>query len=121
MRIWTVHLPPTDGAPRLLPERFSLFAALFGPLWLLAHGVWWAAAAALGAGLLLGALLPMALAGLGGVALALLLGFHGHDLRRAALAGRGWRVAGVVAAADADQALLRLFAARPELAIGTPR
>ena len=56
------------------------------------------------------AALPVALA------LQFLVGAHAQDLRRAALARRGWRAAHVVAAADEDLALARLIDARPEFA-----
>jgi hypothetical protein len=47
-----------------------------------------------------------------GLALHLLLGFHAEDLRRAALARRGWRQAGLVAERDADLALARALEAQ---------
>ena len=39
MTSWSVHV--RDGRPVVLvPERFSLGAMSFGPVWLLAHGAW---------------------------------------------------------------------------------
>lgn len=109
MRSWTIHLPP-PGLQRhpaaLIPERFSLWAFLFGPLWLFWHRCWLAG---------LGALVAMALAGLSPapldvalpLALAVLLGLHGHDLRRWTLARRGMPARHVVLGPDEDAALLR--------------
>ena len=51
MRVFTVHTPPAENAsaaepmPLLLAEGFCWAALLFGPLWLLAHRLWWPAAA----------------------------------------------------------------------------
>jgi hypothetical protein len=120
MRVWTVHTPPeaaaTGRGAALLPERFSSGAFLFGPLWLLFHRLWWEAAGLVGAELILGFLLPPWALPPAALAIALLLGLHGQDLRRAALARRGWRLAEVVAAPDEERALARLLDARPELA-----
>lgn len=121
MRAWTVHLPPesrpagSNATPAVIPERFSWAAALFGLLWLLTNRVWWAAGALVGIGLLIGALLPPGAAIAAAAAIQLLLGFHAHDLRRAALAMRGWTQAGVVLAPTEDAAIARLLHVRPEL------
>jgi hypothetical protein len=110
MRVFTVHTPPAGHAaageamPLLVPERFSWAALLFGPLWLLAHRLWWPAAALLGASMLLGLLSPWAAAGV-----QLVFAFEAEDVRRWALARQGWTVAGVVAAADAERATQRLL------------
>lgn len=112
MRVWTVHLPP-GAAPVLVPEAFSWGACLLPVPWLAAHRLWlplagWLALAALAV------LLP---AGTGAALLALHLaaGWHGQDLRRRALARRGNPAAHVVAERDADLALARLVAHRPDL------
>ena len=44
-----------------------------------------------------------------GLAYGLIIGFGANDWRRAGLARRGWRQAGVVAAIDADAALRRHY------------
>ena len=123
MRVWTVHLPPKldrDGRPSrrvpvLVSEGFSWGAFLFGPFWLLANRLWlpallWFVAAAA----------ALLLASVGGAlalpALQFLLGCHARDLRRRALARRGYAQAHVVAERDEERALARLVAARPELA-----
>lgn len=123
MRVWTVHVPPfTDNmgrpsrrAPVLVQEGFSWGAFLFGPLWLAANRLWlaaalWFAAAAAAA------LLAWAGGALAVPALQFLLGCHARDLRRHALARRGYAQSGVVAERDEDRALARLIAARPDLA-----
>nr|WP_314072899.1 DUF2628 domain-containing protein [uncultured Roseococcus sp.] len=109
MHSWTIHLPP-PGIQRhpavLVPERFSFWAFLFGPFWLFRHRCWLAG---------LGALVAMVLAGLSPapldaalpLALALLLGLHGHDLRRWTLERRGMPASHVVLGRDEDTALLR--------------
>ncbi|MCK8787295.1 DUF2628 domain-containing protein [Roseomonas sp. NAR14] len=144
MRVWTVHLPPAGPPaeppigpaaaapapgpaagpappaavvePLLVPERFTWLAALFPPLWLLAHALWLpllgylALAGAIG---ILGALLVPAILPWAGIALHLLVGAEAQDLRRWRLGRRGWRAAGVVVARDADSALARLLDERP--------
>ena len=115
MRAWTLHLPPAPGPrPLLLREGFSLWAALFGPLWLLWHRCWLAAGLVLLADLAL-ALLPGAFGLALPVLLSLLLGFHGRDLLRWTRERRGWRLAQVVLAADEERALARLWARAPAL------
>lgn len=118
MRIWTVHLPPAarDDAPALVPEGFAWGALLFGPLWLVAHGAWFAAVGWVAIAVVGGALLPPVLVAAMVLGIQLLLGFSGRDLVRAELARRGWRLAHVVAATDREAALLRLLDAQPELA-----
>ena len=124
MRVWTVHVQPipatgTAGrpprrAPVLVREGFSWGAFLFGPFWLLAHRLWLEA--------LLWLAVPAAvlLAPFGGALLLpaaqFLLGCHARDLRRRALARKGYAQAHVVAERDEERALARLCAARPELA-----
>jgi hypothetical protein len=119
MRVWTVHFPPEGRAatpearlPALVPERFAWLAFLFGLPWLLARRLWLEAVIYLAAMALLLALAPAWMQAPLGLALHLLLGFHAEDLRRAALARRGWRDAGLVAERDADLALARALEAR---------
>ena len=115
MKYWTVHV--RDGRPPVLvPERFSLAAMLFGPLWLAAQRAWIAAVLVLcGHGLIL-VLSDAPWQPILALALAWLVGLSGHDLRRWALARRRFRLAHVVAAGDEDAALLRLFDRQPSLA-----
>ena len=119
MKYWTVHLRPgrqSASAPVLVREGFSLAACLFGPLWLLAHRAWIPAVLVICALILAGALVPLSLQPILFVAIAVLAGLSGHDLRRFALERRGYVLMHVVAARDADGALARLLASRPDLA-----
>jgi hypothetical protein len=112
MQTFTVHEPPKtpadpadriDRAERLvfIREGFSWGAALFGPLWMLMHRLWWPLA---GYMLVYGSLEMLRTAeiiderwiGLGMVALHLLLGFEGDTLRRWYLGRRGWHTLGFV-------------------------
>ena len=102
----------------LIPERFSSWAAMLGPLWLLGVGAWipavllgcaWAAAVLLVPPALLG---PVA-AGLGWFA-----GTSGRDMRRWAMGRRGYRAPYVVVAGDEAAALTRLLRFHPYLAAG---
>jgi len=122
MRVFTAHQPPVAAAraegPLLLRDSFAWGACLFGGFWLLLHRLWFEALAWLGVALLALILLPgWALAPVA-LATALLLGWHGQDLRRAALTRRGWTMTEIVAARDADAALARLLDARPDLVRG---
>ncbi|MGC8523597.1 MAG: DUF2628 domain-containing protein [Acidibrevibacterium sp.] len=116
MRFYTAHLAQNQ-APVLVREGFSLGAMVFGPLWLAFHRAWIAAALVVAAEIVvtaaiarLPALWPLALA------LHWLLGLFGQDLRRIALAWRGYGESAVIAATGEFEACARLLAARPELA-----
>jgi hypothetical protein len=124
MRSWTIHLPPAGIQRRpavLIPEGFSFWAFLFGPLWLFGHRCWLAGGIVLVAFIAL-ALLPAPWGEALPLALALLLGFHGHDLRRWTLERHDMPASQVVLGRDedgallratsADEALLQIFAAR---------
>ena len=120
MKYWTVHLRPENlaapSAPVLLREGFSWGALLFGPLWLLAHQAWIPAVLAIAVNVIAGAIAPVAAQPLLFLAIALLIGFSGNDFVRFSLERRGYMLMHVVAARDADGALARLLAGRPELA-----
>ena len=122
MKVFTVHrretVPPPGGAaarggePVLVKEGFAWFAALFGPLWALAHRMWsWALVTALAnagfAVLVQYAPMHPAVEAALSVALFVLIGAHANDARRRSLAARGYRQVAVVAAPDSDSALLR--------------
>ncbi len=107
MRVFTSHLRPGDP-PCLLREGFSFAAFLFGFLYLLVHRAWLPATLNLAA-----LLLTLALVRLVGnpaplLGLAILQGLFALDLRRWSVARRGFTPGPVVAAADHDQALVRL-------------
>lgn len=117
MTSWSVHV--RDGQPVVLvADRFSLAAALFGPLWLLLHGAW-IPAVLLGCAWVAAALLvPAALLPAAAFGLAWFAGLAGRDLRRWALARRGWREAHGGVAPGEDAALARLLRFHPALAAG---
>lgn len=100
----------------LVREGFSWGAFLFGPVWLAVNRLWLVALATLLLAVALGAVLPAGLAIPAVLALGFLLGAHGRDLRRHALARRGYAEAGVVAERDMERALARLLTERPDLA-----
>lgn len=103
------------AAPVLVPEKFSWGAAIFGPLWLLAHRAWVAAAIALAVIVAIGVLSWGTATIVLWLAYAWLLGLFGFDLWRWALERSGYALVHVVAARDAEGAHARLLAARPDL------
>jgi Protein of unknown function (DUF2628) len=119
MRIYTAHTRH-DRAPRLVREGFSLGAFLFGPLWLIAHRAWVAAVLDVAAIIAIlafaraapGSALPVLML----LGLACLMGWNGRDLWRWSLARRGFTQSYVVAARNADAALVRLLTRDPSLA-----
>ena len=123
MRVFTVHAraagekPGAKPATRLVREGFSVWAFLFGPLWLLWHALW---LALLGYLLLAFAIsfIPDPWENPAALALQVLLGLHARDLQRWTLRRRGFLTEGVVAGRDEEEALLRLVSARPGLARG---
>ena len=115
MRIYTAHLHQA-APPVVVREGFAWGALILGPFWLLAQRAWIAGVLALAAWFVVSALPGAALRLPCALALAWALGLWGNDLLRGALARRGYLLAHVVAAADADAALARLLARRPDLA-----
>lgn len=106
------------GPVALVPEGFCWAAAVLPPLWLLWHRQWLALVLFLAVSALLGALLPEAFQGGFWLALHFLMGCHAQDIRRWTARRQGLAEIAVVAAADEEAALLRLFAERPDLARG---
>lgn len=122
MRFFSIHTRPgrgPDGAGSLLlpPETrviasgFSWAAALFTPIWLIWHRLWWGLAGYVGLMLALGLLYawvdiadPADL--LVGIAMAFLFGASAAELRRWSLARQGWRLAAMVAARNGAEAAL---------------
>ena len=114
MKIWTAHEKPHAG-PLLVREGFSFGALILGPVWLAAHRVWVPAAIVLLLDVLILVLTgPPASLVLTG-AIALLLGFSGRDLLRWSARRDGYLETSVVAAANEDEARVRLLTARPDL------
>jgi hypothetical protein len=114
VKLFTAHTR-ADTAPVLVKEGFSWGALLFGPFWLFAHRAWIAGAFLLSAWITI-LLIPDPFSASLLIALAWLVGVSGTDLVRWSLGHRGFLLAHVIAAANADAAFARLLAARPDLA-----
>jgi hypothetical protein len=109
MLTYTVHEPPDPPADRIdraeslvfVKDGFSWAAAVFGPLWMLAHRLWWPL---LGYAIVSGIfeLIKLATAtnhrwvGLAMFALNLLVGMEAGALRNWTLERRGWQTLGSV-------------------------
>lgn len=106
--------------PVLVPEGFSLLAALLPALWFLAQRMWLVLVLYLALVVLAGLLLPAVLLPWLMVATQVLIGLQAQDLRRWSLARQGLPVAAVVLGDNADAALLRALSARPDLTRGMP-
>ncbi|HSU06781.1 MAG TPA: DUF2628 domain-containing protein [Acetobacteraceae bacterium] len=115
MRIYTAHLRARTE-PKLVREGFSWGALVFGPLWLLAQRAWIPAVLAFAAAILVGVLTAAGARIVLELGLAVLLGLVGHDLVRWSIARRGYVLAHVLAAGNAEAALARLLTARPDVA-----
>ncbi len=118
MKTYSVQTLPwssaSDSGVVLIAERFNWFALIFGPFWALWHGMWRTAIVLLVIGAAIGGV--SAVAGLAPNAVSVFqvlvqigLGLWGNDLRRAALARRGYVERAVVAGRDADEAEHRYF------------
>jgi hypothetical protein len=121
MKIYTVHVPvlrdgnvsPDPDRVRFVRDGFYFWAFLLGPLWMIWNRLWLVlvlylvATAALFAGLTaLGVTSPAQF--IVGLLIAILIGCEGGSLRRFSLRRR-WTQAGVVAAADLEEAERRFF------------
>ncbi len=135
MTTYTVHESPDPAADRIdraeslvfIKDGFSWLAALFAPLWLIVHRLWWPL---LGYVLISGAFQLMTHVagfdqrwmGLAGLALNLLVGFEADTLRRWGLERRGWHTVGTVTGRNASECERRFFdgwlPAQPILASG---
>jgi hypothetical protein len=105
-----------NAEPVLVREGFAWGALILGPLWLAAHRAWIAAVISLAAYVLIAALAPQPAGGILAVAVALILGLTGNDLRRWALENRGYLLVHVLSAGNRDDAFTRLLTYRPDLA-----
>ena len=115
MRFWTAHIRP-GAAPVLVREGFSWGALIFGPLWLAAHRVWVPAVLVLAATILIMVLARDGVSAALLVALLVLLGLSGQDLRRWSLDHRGYLLTQVVTGRNEMDALGQLLERRPDLA-----
>jgi hypothetical protein len=126
MTIFTVHLPKAvyseTGADRpdllaravFVPEKFSWGAFIFGPFWLLSHGLWLAFLVWLVAIIVLSVVaadfLTTGIAYTILLAIEFFLGLEGNILRRGKLARRGYRLVDVVIGASREEAERAFFA-----------
>lgn len=127
MAVYTVHTPDNGDlreggnlgayAERIVfvPERFSLLAMLFALPWLLVHRLWLATLGYIAIVIALNALgaslgLSEQVLGFFTLALSVLVGFEAQNLRRLALERSGYKLAGVVAAANREEAEHKFFA-----------
>jgi len=122
MRTYTIHERPHPAADRVdraeglvfVKDGISWAAALFAPIWLLAHRLWWSL---LGYVVVGGALqlAQLTLAfdkrwlGLAVLALHLLIGLEADTLRRWGMERRGWRTVGTVSGKTAAECERRFF------------
>jgi hypothetical protein len=121
MIAYTVHEPPNPPADRIdraaglkfVRDGFSLMAALLGPVWMVAHGLWLVLLVYLLIAIAVGA---AGVAGLGAGwafvlvgALNLIVGFEWSSLRRWTLERRGWRTVGTVTGRNAAECERRFF------------
>ena len=108
MTTYAVFEPNAKGtAPAAVADRFSWFAAILPPVYMLVHGLWL---------VLLGYIVVVAALGAAGnwigddvsfwlyVLFALWIGFEASGLRRAALSRRGWRYRADIIASATDLA-----------------
>jgi hypothetical protein len=122
MLTFTVHEPPNPPADRIdraerlafVRDGFSWTAALFTPIWLLAHRLWWPFLIYSVGGVAI-ELLEEQLqfhpgwTALAAVAVSLLIGFEAGTLRRWSLARRGWSTIGAVSGRSAEDCERRWF------------
>ena len=104
-----------DAAPVLVREGFSLGAAVLGPVWLALHRAWVPAVLAFTAYIAVDSLTMDGARLVLDAGLMLLLGVSGHDLRRWSLDRRGFTLAEVVTARNAEAALAQLLTRRRDV------
>jgi hypothetical protein len=122
MLTFTVHEQPNPPADRIdraekvvfVKDGFSWMAALFAPLWMLVHRLWWAllgyvVLSALLQGVEMALGLDENTAGLPVFALNLLVGFEADTLRRWTLDRKGWRTLGTVSGRNIEECERRFF------------
>ena len=123
MPTFTVHQPPPKpGETTSTPERFlflrdgfHFWAFVLAPFWLLRYQLWVGFAVYLAGSAVIAVVLgvvraPLAVQGLAGVLVALLIGFEGATIRRRKLARRGWKMLGFVVGDNTEMAECRFFA-----------
>lgn len=116
MQTYTVYEPPNPPADRVdraeslvfVKDGFSWLAALFAPLWMLAHRLWWPLLGYIVANIALQAVQWLTgvspdLWVLTGLALNLLVGFEAGTLRAWTLERRQWRNLGAVSGRSLEE------------------
>jgi hypothetical protein len=123
LNTYTVHISPKPQDPaELIREGFSIWAFIFGALWLFYYRAWNMGLVLLGFGLVcygLEARLGMDESLIAALQFGIQLwaGFEAADWRRAALARRGWRLVDVICETTEDRATLRYYAETPRAAL----
>jgi Protein of unknown function (DUF2628) len=118
MRIWTVHLKPTDKNPYanalFISEGFNIFAFLFTGFWALANRIWWLAGCIFLAQY--GTLYLAKLAGFSStsivmidIAIRVILGLCGNDFWRMSLSKAGWVMSDIIVANNMLDAAHRYY------------
>jgi hypothetical protein len=108
----------------LVKDGFSWPAFFFGPLWALSHRMWVVGALLIAALIAIG-MVPAVMSDAGdaiaswlSLSLAVLLGFHGNDLRQWSLERSGYELSAIVSGFDLTDAERRLFASMGSLMFG---
>jgi hypothetical protein len=114
VKFWSAHVR-TGTPPVLVREGFSWGALFFGPIWLALHRAWIPAAISLAAFVIIGFTTHDIVQAALLVALIVLLGLSGYDLRRWSLDQRGFLLAQVVTGRSELEALTHLLERRPDL------
>jgi hypothetical protein len=119
MAIYSVYNRPAarPNDAIFVKEGFAWAAFFFTLLWALWHRMWIVAAIVFSATAAVAALaswlgLDNAPVNLASLAVSLVLGFEGNDLRRWSLARQGYEELGLAPGRDLDEAELRFFAAQ---------
>jgi hypothetical protein len=90
-------------------DDFSWSAALFTPLWMLAHRLWWPLVAYVAAMTVIELALNPRWLTLGALALSLLIGLEAGSVRRWSLDRRGWTTLGTVSGRTQEDCERRFF------------
>jgi hypothetical protein len=136
MAIYAVHCPALDRDPqaafelaRTVKQGFAFWGLVFGPLWLLFHGLWLAlaawilGAAIVGVAVVIGVLSPFVASALY-VLSAVFIGLHGRMLHSAWLTWLGRPLSDIVTAparVDAERGFLARALAETPIASIAPR
>ena len=114
MTVFTSHLQP-GKTPVLVREGFSIWAAVFGWVWLLFHRAWIAAVLTFAVSVVVGRLTLQLQSPAPELGLFVLQGLFGRDLVRWGLSRRGFAEGPPVVADTQDGALARLLTERDDV------